>query len=759
MTGSNIPFIVIFSVLTLGILYGILQRKIWIWYVAFPLLFLAAFHRMSWAREEVLIDVDRIYHLEGTIKKVVESSNHQQLLYMDSKEFHGIILYLNENVNESDIASDSDNVREKKNMDSLLIKGDYISCDTKMSYYPVARNPGNFDQRKYYSTMNIEARGYPTSVQIIRKNQNPWMKGIFLLKRRLMEVYERIGLDEDAGIYTSILLGDKSLLDSDVKKMYQDNGMAHILAISGLHISILGMGLYRLLRKGCLPFVPCFIICFVLMISYGIMTGNSVSTIRAVAMFLVSVMADVAGRRYDMPSAMALAAIMILLIYPKMLFNSSFQLSFLAVLGIMLIKPALEIALKEKIYRKKSPQKVKKRPILDSILTSLSVNIATLPVLLCSFFVFPPYSIFLNVIVLPLMSIVMFCAVAAGFLGLWSIPIAVFISGAAHYILQFYKWLCGIFQKLPGSLLVLGKPYMIGIVIYYLLIIGAILLAYHIGKYIMNLFIVGFLVISYHHQPPMMVRMLDVGQGDCIHIQSLGKSMLIDAGSTSVKQVGEYRLLDYLKSQGENQLDYVVMTHADQDHVSAILELMEEGSERIRCLVLPKIYPITENYGRVVDLARSKQILIHYIRQGEVFYMGKLRVDCLHPEEGYPYASENDYSCVLQVSYKDYKMLFTGDLEDLGENHLLSEKALQDVEVLKVAHHGSKYSTDEEFLSVVRPEIALISAGEKNSYGHPHKELLERLETYQSAIYCTKETGAITVKERKKELVVETFLK
>lgn len=759
MAAGPLVFCIVFVPFLMVILYLIQQRKVWGFYIGFPLLFLAAFGRMRWAMEECSINPDKVYHLEGIINKVVEREDQWQLYVMnpliqcsDTEEkthLHGVVLYVD---------------REEE----YWLMGDVIACDVRLSCYPQARNPGNFDQKKYYETLNIQARGYPEKIQVLKKNQNPWVKGIFQLKRRLVEVYKYIGLDEDAGLYTSILLGDKSLLDVDVKKMYQDNGMAHILAISGLHIAILGMGLYRILRKCCIPFVPCFVICSILMVSYGIMTGNGVSVLRAVSMFLISVMADVLGRSYDMPSAMALAAIVIILVYPKIIFNSGFLLSFLAVLGIMLVKPALWKAVEERFLEGKGRKK-QRNPILDSILTSLSVNVMTLPVLLSTFYVFPIYSIFLNIIVLPLMSLMMFSAMAAGLMGLFCLPAAVALSGLGHYVLWFYKKLCEFFLQLPYAVWITGKPGWIGIILYYGFIMLGLLLVYYGVRSFMELIIIGVVCLVVRREPLFCMRMLDVGQGECIHITSQGTSMMVDAGSTGIRNVGEYRLEDYFKSQGVGKLDYVVITHADQDHISAILEIMgdeDESSERSRqdgfleigCLILPDISPRTESYEKVVRVASSKNIPIHYIHAGEKFYCGNILVECLHPALGYPYDSQNDYSTVIRLTYEDYQVLLTGDLEDSGENYLLENGLLNDIDMLKVAHHGSGKSTDEEFLSVVQPEIALISCGAKNSYGHPHKELLMRLETVGTKVFRTDELGAIEVKIEKGEVVVSGYV-
>ncbi len=716
------------------------KKKLWKLYLVFPILIPIAFWRMEQISMDFPINSDIQSHIEGKVNKVVEKGDYVQVyLYnpvVDGSSLPGVII----------------NYSGEKE----LMYGDFIACKAKLSKYDVARNPGNFDTRLYYESVNIVARGSNDELIVLEKNNNPWIRAIFALKKQLIDTYKKISTGTDAGVYISLVLGDKALLDAGIKELYQVNGMAHILAISGLHVSILGMGLYKFLRKCLFPFLPAFVVSFGFIISYGLMTGNSISTIRAIVMFLISIFAAVIGKSYDMASAMGIAAIALILIYPKIIYNTGFWLSFLAVTGIMIIKPALDIGFGNERAKHNDSKKVKLlKMCLDGFLSSLAVNIATIPVLLYSYFELPIYSVFLNMLIIPLMSFLMVSVVLGGVLGLFSLPAGAFCIGMAHYILVFYENVCEFFMKLPFAVVVFGQPALWQIILYYVIVAAMICIIYYVyvreEKIIkpVNAMVAGIVLslvlIIIRFRPEFRLRMLDVGQGDGIHVSCDGVNMLVDGGSTSVNQVGEYRLIPYLKSQAVTKIDYMVVSHGDLDHISGLLEILADAQFEVKYLIMPEISGGGEGYENMLKAAALAGAKVEYICAGEEFLCGNAGVKCLHPVSGYSFESTNDYSTVLQLVYGELDILLTGDVEDSGEDTMLSYGRLKDVEILKVAHHGSRYSTDEEFLNAVLPELALISCGAGNSYGHPHAELMERLAAVGSTVYTTKDCGAITV--------------
>ena len=262
----------------------------------------------------------------------------------------------------------------------------------------------------------------------------------------------------------------------------------------------------------------------------------------------------------------------------------------------------------------------------------------------------------------------------------------------------------------------------------------------------------------------MEILFLDVGQGDGILLRSGRGAMLIDGGSTSEKKLGEYRLEPCLKSCGVSVIEYAFVSHGDLDHISGVRYLLESCEEiEIRNLLLPCQGREDDALLSLAELARARGTKVSLIEAGESFYMEGIGVTCLYPGISDLPADKNEESEVLKVDYGNCHILFTGDMSGEGELRLLSalsEKpgVLSEIQILKTAHHGSRFSSRETFLDALGVNWAVISYAEGNSYGHPHKEVLERLDDRSVKIYGTAERGAITMKTDGKMVRWKAFL-
>ena len=258
------------------------------------------------------------------------------------------------------------------------------------------------------------------------------------------------------------------------------------------------------------------------------------------------------------------------------------------------------------------------------------------------------------------------------------------------------------------------------------------------------------------------LTMLDVGQGDCIYVRTAqGQVYLFDGGSSSRSRAGEYVLIPYLKYQGVRAVDGIFLSHGDQDHISAVRELLSDSEGiRLKALYLPHVAePLPKPLEELRQLAREAGCKVEYLSQGKGWQQGDFRLTCLWPEAGYEGENNAGSACYL-LEEKDFRVLLTGDVEGEGERGLtayLETLSLPGLDVLKVAHHGSRYSTLDAFLQAVIPRLALISAGRDNSYGHPHKETLERLEKVGCLSLQTADSGAITVYYIHNRMEVEMF--
>ena len=250
----------------------------------------------------------------------------------------------------------------------------------------------------------------------------------------------------------------------------------------------------------------------------------------------------------------------------------------------------------------------------------------------------------------------------------------------------------------------------------------------------------------------MQVTVLDVGQGDGIFLKSPGgMTCMIDGGSSDVKNVGQYRIEPYLLSKGVGTLDYVFISHGDSDHTNGIEEMIsrQKIGVKMKTLVFPKESVWDESLKKLAIYAIENGVQVAVMEQGQEIEKQGMKILCLCPGSDYSGETGNGASMVLSVSYREFDFLFTGDVEGIGEEKLCEsiekycpEKAF---EILKAAHHGSRNSSSEIFLQKVRPKYTIISAGIENSYGHPHRETIERLEKTGSRILATANCGGIEI--------------
>lgn len=630
---------------------------------------------------------------------------------------------------------------------SRPLPGEQIEVYGKISPVEAPRNEGVFDFRLYYRTISVHGSMYGTSFRVIGGEPKPFARGLQELRLRMGDILDQLLPPQDAGIYRALLTGDKSAMDEDIRSLYQENGIAHILAVSGLHLSILGLGVYELLRRFGRSKAASGSGAALLIISYGILTGSSGSALRAVLMLLLRFLAAAVGRSYDMLTAMAAAALFLLWKEPFMLFSAGFQLSFLAVLAIGL-RHALPAP---------------KHPLLEGLWLSFYLQLLTLPVILFHYFRFPLYGIFLNLIVLPLMGCVIYSGVfAVGLFGL-SEKLATIAVGGGHWILRLYTLLCTHCAALPYSSLLLGRPSMHSILLYYIAL-GVVTWALeerHAAERsglaacrlplpcIVLPLLLSMLCLPAKQPQGLEITALDVGQGDGFILRNQGLVMSVDGGSTSDQRLGENVLVPYLESQGIGHIDLALITHCDADHYSGIQYLLEEEPKMsIGELLLPRVAMQDARYDALRDAAAARDVRIRYFGQGDCIDLGEVEIRGYYPAGTERLEAANDHSIGMLLRASDFQMLFTGDMDEDCERQMLAalwedNAGYPKIDVLKAGHHGSHTSTSEALLTALRPDYAILSYGVGNDYGHPHAETRERLRRYDVEMLETGVMGEI----------------
>ena len=646
--------------------------------------------------------------------------------------------------------------------------GSSVVMTGKLQEIPKAGNPGQFDSVLYYQTQNIFWRMVNAHGEVKELPLWSYREILANLRDKLFVSLETAG-NTYAPVYEAMLLGDKSNLDENVKDRYQMAGLLHMLAISGTHLTLLGMGCFQILQRMGASISLAGSISVFLLFSYGILTGEGVATMRALCMFVVVMGAKMTGRTYDLLSAMSLSAVFLLISSPSYLFYSGFLLSFGCICGVGIVLPCLE----QIFSLKKQNPKHKKWSVAigNALAVSLSIQVATLPVTLYFFYEVPVYGLLWNLIALPALSVVLLSAVAGSMVGMFFTKAASFVLLPGNWILRGYDWLGFLAQRFPATTWVAGQPHIWQIILYYVLMGAALWCGSvfvkksekkgNIRALLLGIWAVSVGIFAIPHSAGLSVTCLDVGQGDCAVVVTPKKHChLIDGGSSNVSDVGRYRILPYLKSQGISSVDYVWVSHTDSDHISGILEMLQlqaqhRSSVRIQNLMLPDWKSCPENYENLKKTAQEADVNIYVVGKGDSLKEGKVVFHVLQPDVGQG-EDVNEDSQVLLLKAGEFQTLFTGDIGTKAEARIAG--MLEDIDFLKVAHHGSRYSTGEAFLKKTKPEIAVISCSSTNRYGHPGAETVKRLQQENCRIWYTMKSGAITVRVKAKTFRVEPFL-
>ena len=625
--------------------------------------------------------------------------------------------------------------------------GSILKVQGKFNHFTKAPNEGGFDSMQFYHSQKIDFYIKAESVEQIGDNSSGCLRWIVGLKEALKKVYQRDLKQPWSGLVQGIVLGDKSDIEDEVKELFTENGIVHILTVSGLHVSLLGRGLYEFLRKRGLGFLLSALAAGTLLLGYGYLTGNGVSAQRAVGMLLLFMLGDVIGRTSDMLNSMGGVCLVLLWENPFLVGYSGLLFSVTALLGIGVVGKILAMGTKR----------------WSGLWMSIGVTMATLPIVALSYYEVPLYSVLLNCIVIPLLTPVFVCGILGGLLGLiWSWGSRVCLL-PCRWILWAYRALCGLIERLPMAQIVTGRPPVWLVVIYYAVLGLGLWYMYHriqsqpeekekkrgtIWYRIALLLGCFLLLVLYKRNPYLEITCLDVGQGDGVHLSIQGTNLMIDGGSSSLDGLGEDRLIPYFKYHKITKIDYWFVTHADLDHISGLLQVLEQGYP-IEYLVVSAYIPRDENYVTLQQAADKCGTKILFLEPGEGLSIGPVELACLLPDGTKTNGDRNDLSLVLSMKWDSGSGLFAGDISQEVEEYLLQQVKLDDVTIYKVSHHGSKYSNSSELLQAINPEVALISSGKWNVYGHPHKDTLDRLEEVGAQVYNTGWSGQITVGFRK----------
>ncbi|MGD8188990.1 DNA internalization-related competence protein ComEC/Rec2 [Brevibacillus ginsengisoli] len=648
--------------------------------------------------------------------------------------------------------------------------GDHFTGLTKLSVPESSRNLGGFDYARFLRWQGVFVTGSSSYPLVRVEHQGMTLRGVFdQIQQKEAETLEQVYVDPSvAGYMKSLLLGVTEDVDPKLGDMYSRQGLLHVLAISGLHVSLVSACWMWILRRLGLGRTSSMICAVGFLFVYVLLVGASPSAIRSGIMGGLGLIAFTLNRRISTLSIWGIAFAVMLILNPFQLWQAGFQLSFAVTLGLLVYVPMLD-QLRGNI----------KKWLFSSLSVTLVAQMASFPLLIYWFHQFSLLSWVINLVFVPIISfvilplgyvslLVVHLHPALGFLlSKWNTE----LLGVLHNLLEWLDTWRIAFQHWPHPALY----WMIAYISFCALVPLAWYRGYHRRRDLAIYIICWLLLVIAARQPfsnhdQVRITFLDVGQGDSIVVEvGREKVYLIDSGGTvqptqeawrrrrDPYEVGKDVILPFLRSRGIERIDTLVMTHPDNDHVGGMLSVIpfvhigsvlvngdtpKEAEWKALTLLKQRNIPIYTNH-QVTSWQDQPQVLWTWLSPVDRQNDSKL--------EG------NDASIVLMLTAYGRRVILTGDLEEVGEKRIVEAERLPQVDLLKVGHHGSKSSTSEAWLKALHPRAAVISVGKLNRYRHPHPEVIQRLEAAGVEVFRTDRQGAITALVTKYGITINPF--
>lgn len=601
--------------------------------------------------------------------------------------------------------------KEKVNIgSSVSIKGKLVSPKNNTVPYLFNYKKYLYNKRVYY-TLKID------NIKILKENSNPFIK----LKNK---VIKHVNSYKDSTYLYAFILGKTELISDEVLTSYRENGISHLFALSGLHVSIFSSILLFILKKLRFKEILNYVLIFIFLLLFSFITGFSPSILRATLLFFLLGINKVFYLNIRTLDILYLVFIILVIINPFIIYNLSFILSFTAAFFLIFSSDLL----KGKNY------------FVSLFKVSLLSYFASLPLSIYYFGYTNLLGTILNLVFVPLVSFVVF-----------PLTLLTFIISKFYSILN-------ITTNLLESLSLLFNKFKIiiyfpSINLIFVFIYLSILMLYIKFKKKICLYLIIVLLIFFKIRPYMdnntYIYYIDVGQGDSILVVTphLNKTILIDTGGmvsfnkNYKSNIVKNKTIPFFRRIGINKVDYLFLTHGDYDHAG-------EANELLSNFCVKKVFINKGNINNIEKKINNKEVLTL-----KNFVIDNIKVNSLNNNV---FNNENDDSTILLFNIYDYKFLFMGDASIKTEEYLLNNYILPNVDILKVGHHGSYTSTSTDFINVIKPKYSVISVGENNMYKHPNKSVLDILDN--TKLFRTDVDGTIQVKISKKGYKIKTYV-
>ena len=642
----------------------------------------------------------------------------------------------------------NDKIRLTHYSDELSLSlGDIFSAKCRITTAKENQNRDSFDYRLYLKTKGIFFTGHINNdIDIISKDNYTFFDRFKLLNMRLCKIIDMSFPENKATFLKAILLGEKSDMTPEYYSSFKRSGLSHVIAVSGMHLSYLVIML-SFLRK---QFKPDSLIYSLAMIFFvfGFMclTGMTSSVIRAGIMVICVFSGNMLSRKTDSISSLGFSAFIILINNPYAAFSQSFILSYSATLGILIFaKPLEEKLIPNRTNMRKSFFIKIKKGIISTFAVSLGAQIFTLPPAIIMFKETSLWSLPANILIAPFCPLIL----ASGFLfcmsSIANLPLSPLLKIILSLLINIFEFIINLFSSLDFGIIHFSEDNGMFFVLAFLLILITVVLMLYKRKRLVILpacmlitTLVLFSANAISDTDSAYVSFINVGQADSTLITLPENiNILIDGGDYAGTDSGNYEntpVNSYLSSKNINRIDFLIATHPHSDHIGGLFAVMEYA--KVGCLIVPPYFENSTIGAELLEKARLLSIPVYCFQSGNnISFSDSIKLTALMPDDYFAKANagENNSSLVLRLDYYNTSFLFTGDLESFGERYmmrLVNDDTL-DVDVLKVAHHGSDTSTSEEFINKTSPKFSFIPSDNNSA----SKEVLERLEDAKSQIF------------------------
>ena len=619
--------------------------------------------------------------------------------------------------------------------DILQIQGEYEQIN---SY----KNKGVFNYEKYLKKDNIYGKIRVSKFTIKKKS-----KSRIRVSEKIKEKFKNNFDVQTANYFITIILGDKSELDKQIKENFQNGGISHLLAISGMHINCIILIITYVINKTINSYKIRKLITIGILIMYGSIIEFSPSATRAIIMAIMHLTSLNLLEKDNFLVNISISSFIILIISPYYLVDTGFLLSFTATISIVYVY--------KKLRREVSKNKIIQM-IANSLILTISANILIAPIVICLFKKVSLSMIVMGIIISPFIFVIeiigiLIIIIPSYILKFLKVPIELFISifdflSSINFLTIYFK-----------------VPNIIQIILYYTIIIKFLFkpkrkIINEILTYVIVISIISQLVQSSYSMlfRKFEINLIDVGQGDSILIVTpKNKKILIDGGGNENYDIGANVLIPYLLNKRIKQIDYLIISHFDTDHVGGTLRVLEKL--KVKQVIISQQKEDSSNFQKFLEITKKRNIKITVVKAGDIIQIEKnIYIEVLWPTKKLEISTNplNNNSIVAKLIYNNTSILFTGDIEAEAEKELVKKYGHKlKSDILKVSHHGSKTSSTQDFIDKVNPKIALIGVGYKNKFDHPSYTTIKTLEKRKIKIYRTDLMGEINIKIKNSKIM------